>query len=81
MGASPREGTSKPAKHPLPNPRLHPLDIGVRERSLPEPHRLLVPLTRLEYPVDHAAMEVDVLIERLAIPVQEANSGNRVGPC
>ncbi len=47
--SSPREGTSKPAKHPLPNPRLHPLDIGVREHCLPETHCLIASLVRLEY--------------------------------
>ena len=48
--------TDEPAKHPLSNPRLHPLDIGVAEYRLAETHGLLASLLRLEYAVDHTTV-------------------------
>ncbi len=63
MGASPREGTSKPAKHPLSNPRLHPLDIGVGEHCPPETHGPIASLVWLEYAVDDTTMEMQMLTE------------------
>jgi hypothetical protein len=70
MGASPGEGTSKPSKNPLTNQHLYPPGIGVRKRRLAESHRLVVSPPRLEYPVDEAAVKVEVLI---AIPFQNSN--------
>jgi len=64
MGASPREGTSKPAKHPLPNLRLYHLDIGVGEHRLPETRGFIAPRVQLEYTVDYTTMEVHMFVER-----------------
>ena len=48
----------EPAKDPLPNSRLHPLEIGVCEHRLPETHRLDAFLARLEHSFDDTAVEM-----------------------
>jgi len=57
----------------LANPCLHYLDIGVGEHRLAEPRGLLVSLRRLEYAVDHATVNMEVLVERRAEAVYEAH--------
>ncbi len=73
MGASPREGTSKPAKHSLPNSHPHRLDIGVGEHRLAETHGLLASLRRLEYAVDHTTVKMEVLVERRSETMHKAH--------
>ena len=52
--------TGEPAEHPLPNPHLRPLDIGVGKHRFAETHDLLVSVLRLEYAVDHTTVEMQV---------------------
>ena len=67
--------TDEPAKHPLSNPCLHPLDIGVGEHRLAETHGLLASLVRLEYTVDHTTVKMQMLIDLARVLTEPSEAG------